>query len=309
MSSLVSVKGPSITVFWSAENRTRFPLELGCSPSPASITPALASSSLYLPMSARVCSLGIAPASLSSLAFTSTITRIVIPPLVCEVGAGPPGGSDPVEPSLYRYVERGQSKSTRMMPLDPKWCSPEVYWAKTLRLGAKMSSYTPHLCIWGCCTGAPTPARAGSASRWAFFRVWPHGGHATGALYVPQARHSVASPFVATYRRLVPYLLGPSVTEAYRQAEVLTQDFDHLRLEWRQGRVVVGNLGTAIYPYELGGGMSRVPARPNTPTQRYFPQTGQLLQGDFLHFWQTRGGLATFGAPISGIQHEGNGDG
>src|SRR5437588_7636425 len=133
-------------------------------------------------------------------------------------------------------------------------------------------------------------------------------GHATGALYVPQARHSVASPFVATYRRLVPYLLGQPVTEAYREAEVLTQDFDHLRLEWRQGRVVVGNLGAAIYPYELGGGMSRVPARPNTPTQRYFPQTGQLLQGDFLHFWQTRGGLATFGAPISGIQHEGNGD-
>ena len=195
------------------------------------------------------------------------------------------------------------------MPLDPKWCIPEVYWAKTLRLGAKMSSYTPHLCIWGCCTGAPTPARAGSASRWAFFRVWPHGGHATGALYVPQARHSVASPFVATYRRLVPYLLGPPVTEAYREAEVLTQDFDHLRLEWRQGRVVVGDLGAAIYPYELGDGMSRVPARPNTPTQRYFPQTGQLLQGDFLHFWQTRGGLATFGAPISGIQHEGNGDG
>src|ERR671926_16040 len=114
MSSLVSAKGPSITVFWSAENRTRFPLELGCSPSAASSTPALASSSLYLPISARICLLGIAPASLSSLAFTSTITRIVISPLGCEFGAGPPGGSDPVETSLYRYVERGHSKSTRI---------------------------------------------------------------------------------------------------------------------------------------------------------------------------------------------------
>jgi hypothetical protein len=130
--------------------------------------------------------------------------------------------------------------------------------------------------------------------------------HAPGALYVPQARHSVAFPFVATYRRLRlgPYLLGQPVTEAYREAEVLTQDFAHLRLEWRQGHVVVGNLGTAVYP-----AVSRVPARPNTPTRRYFPQTGQLLQGDFLHFWQTHGGLATFGAPISGIEHERNGDG
>src|SRR5437764_5409336 len=119
MRSWVSVKGPSITVFWSAENRTRFPLELGCSPSPASITPALASSSLYLPMSARICSLGIAPASLSSLAFTSTITRIVISPLGCIFGAGPPGGSDPVETSLCRYVEQGYSKSTRM-PRSPQ---------------------------------------------------------------------------------------------------------------------------------------------------------------------------------------------
>jgi hypothetical protein len=84
---------------------------------------------------------------------------------------------------------------------------------------------------------------------------------------------------------------------------------DHLRLEWRQGHVVVGDLGTAVYPYEPGFVVDRVPARPNTATQRYFPQTGHLLQGDFLRFWQTHGGLATFGAPISGILHEPNGDG
>jgi hypothetical protein len=133
--------------------------------------------------------------------------------------------------------------------------------------------------------------------------------HAPSALYVPQAHHSVAPPFVATYRRLGPYLLGSPVTEAYREAEVLTQDFAHLRLEWRQGHVVVGDLGTSVYPYEHLGEVSRVPARPNTPTQRYFAQTRQLLQGDFLQFWQTHGGLATFDAPISGIQHEDNGDG
>jgi hypothetical protein len=45
-SSLVSEKGPSMTVRLSPEKRTRAPLALGCRPSPASITPAFTSSSL-----------------------------------------------------------------------------------------------------------------------------------------------------------------------------------------------------------------------------------------------------------------------
>src|SRR2546423_804622 len=77
--------------------------------------------------------------------------------------------------------------------------------------------------------------------------------HAPGALYVPHARHSVAPPFVATYRRLGPYLLGQPVTEAYREAEVLTQDFEHLRLQVRQGHVVAAHLGGEVYPYESTG--------------------------------------------------------
>ena len=45
-SSWVSVNGPSVTVRVLPEKRTRTPRELGCKPSPASITPALTSSSL-----------------------------------------------------------------------------------------------------------------------------------------------------------------------------------------------------------------------------------------------------------------------
>ncbi len=45
-SSLVSANGPSMTDVLPPENRTRTPFELGCKPSPASITPALTSSSL-----------------------------------------------------------------------------------------------------------------------------------------------------------------------------------------------------------------------------------------------------------------------
>src|SRR4030095_14562013 len=72
ISSLVSLKGPSVTVRLLPENLTRAPLELGCRPSPASMTPALASSSLYLPISSRSFVSGITPASESLVALTIT---------------------------------------------------------------------------------------------------------------------------------------------------------------------------------------------------------------------------------------------
>ena len=54
ISSFVSANGPSMTVRFAPENLTRAPFELGWRPSPASITPALTSSSLNLPISARI---------------------------------------------------------------------------------------------------------------------------------------------------------------------------------------------------------------------------------------------------------------
>ena len=73
-----SSKGARIR--FSGEKRTRAPLELGCSPSPASITPAFTSSSLNFPMSARSFWLGMIPASESLVAFTMTMKRIVVSP-------------------------------------------------------------------------------------------------------------------------------------------------------------------------------------------------------------------------------------
>src|SRR5262249_39825499 len=76
-SSFVSANGPSMTLdLPSPSNFTRTPFELGCKPSPASITPAFASSSLNLPMSASSFSLGMMPASEFLSAFTITMNRI-----------------------------------------------------------------------------------------------------------------------------------------------------------------------------------------------------------------------------------------
>src|SRR5947208_11376591 len=76
ISSLVSVKGPSITRLLPPPNLTRPPLALECSPSPASITPAFTSSSLNLPISLRISRLGSTPASESLFALTITMTRM-----------------------------------------------------------------------------------------------------------------------------------------------------------------------------------------------------------------------------------------
>src|SRR5262245_13080576 len=76
ISSLASVNGPSMTVRWLPEKRTRLPFDEGCTPSPASITPALTSCSLYFPIASRILRSGMTPASESLFAFTITITRM-----------------------------------------------------------------------------------------------------------------------------------------------------------------------------------------------------------------------------------------
>src|SRR5262249_19182198 len=70
-------KGPSMTVVFPPENLMRAPLEVGCSPSPASMTPALTISSLNFPMSARIFWSGMIPASDSLFAGTMAMKRIV----------------------------------------------------------------------------------------------------------------------------------------------------------------------------------------------------------------------------------------
>src|ERR1700722_6471859 len=78
--SFVSANGPSVTVRFSPVNLTRAPFELACSPSPASITPALIRSWLNFPISERSSSLGRAPASEDLVALTITMNRIFVFP-------------------------------------------------------------------------------------------------------------------------------------------------------------------------------------------------------------------------------------
>src|SRR6478609_1241014 len=78
--------------------RTFAPLEVGCRPSPASITPDLTSSSLYFVIAPRISVLGISPASDSGLPGTRTMKRI--------------GASFWWIGWFYPHVEQGRPKST-----------------------------------------------------------------------------------------------------------------------------------------------------------------------------------------------------
>jgi hypothetical protein len=142
---------------------------------------------------------------------------------------------------------------------------------------------------------------------------------APGTLLVPARRHSVAAPFVATYRRLGLQVIGSPLTEAHEEGDTLIQVFAHLRLELRGGRVVVGALGRDVFLTQVYRGVSGDPALaayrgggggvstiPNSATARYFPSTHHTLRGDLLRFWQQHGGIAVFGAPISEVVRDEN---
>ena len=144
--------------------------------------------------------------------------------------------------------------------------------------------------------------------------------HAASALPAAATRHSVAAPFVATYRRLGLRTIGYPVTEAYREGGVLTQVFEHLQLELRGAAVTVAELGDevltirlmqgqdpALADYAYGGG-SVAPVA-SSATLRYFPQTRHTLRGDLLRFWQQHGGMAVLGAPLTEVISDTNGDG
>ena len=68
----------TMSAFLLPEMCRRLPFLLGCSPSPPSMTPALTSSSLNLPISVMVFSSGITPASDSFVALTIIMTFIAL---------------------------------------------------------------------------------------------------------------------------------------------------------------------------------------------------------------------------------------
>src|SRR5713101_2722305 len=99
------MKGPSVTVTFPPESRTRAPSAVGPSPPLPSIVPALVSSSASFAIASISC-LGGGPCF--SACLTIIMNRIVISPLGFEVGAGHPDGFDRLNPSSTYWSNEGQ---------------------------------------------------------------------------------------------------------------------------------------------------------------------------------------------------------
>ncbi|NLE76349.1 MAG: hypothetical protein GX605_06305 [Chloroflexi bacterium] len=120
--------------------------------------------------------------------------------------------------------------------------------------------------------------------------------------YFPQTGHAVSGAFLSFYRNHGALtLFGYPISEAYQvEGGAIIQWFQRARLEVYPGdsRVYMGNIGeewlnkTPKWPVS--------PPSPQPPVRsRHFPETGQVVSDEFLTFWETKGGAAVFGYPIS----------
>jgi hypothetical protein len=100
-------------------------------------------------------------------------------------------------------------------------------------------------------------------------------------------------------------VLGLPLTEALDEDGMVVQYLERVRLEWHpdvsddpRRQVLLTRLG-AIMTGARGLLFDRLESGQDTPTSVFFTQTGHNLSNAFLRYWQTHGGLAVFGYPIS----------
>ena len=114
---------------------------------------------------------------------------------------------------------------------------------------------------------------------------------------------SMFSTDVATASLNLPQLYGIPASEIGRisliafdpQGQPATAPSPNLSGDWLRISLA------PLYRYRLAvipRAVERAEARPGADSI-YFPQTGHNLQGDFLHYWQTQGGLGIYGYPVT----------
>jgi subtilisin family serine protease len=143
----------------------------------------------------------------------------------------------------------------------------------------------------------------------AFFKPLPPQDYGPGRLYFPETGHTLNGGFRAFWEENGGLaVFGFPISEEFREVNAsdgrtyTVQYFERNRFEYHPE-----NKGT---PYEVQLGLlgsqltagRTFPPGPPTPSSadaRYFPATGHTLSGDFLTYWESHGGLAIFGYPIS----------
>ena len=128
-----------------------------------------------------------------------------------------------------------------------------------------------------------------------------------GQISFPETGQTIRGPFLAAWqaRGGLP-IFGYPLTDAFWERLedgnwYRVQYFERARFEAHPENpapydVLLGQFGRALHAAD--------PAVPREPGARYFEETGHNLSGDFRTYWETRGGLAQFGFPISEVFNE-----
>jgi beta-N-acetylhexosaminidase len=130
------------------------------------------------------------------------------------------------------------------------------------------------------------------------------------SIYFPQTGHSLSHGFLRYWQQFggLP-IFGYPITEEYTdpQTHLVTQYFERARFEWHPGAwpshydVELGLLGVELAQKQ--GLTTSPPFKPieasNDANCTFYSATGHRLCFGFRDYWQSHGGLAIFGYPIS----------
>ncbi len=125
-------------------------------------------------------------------------------------------------------------------------------------------------------------------------------------IYFPQTGHYLSHGMLRYWQNFggLP-VFGYPISEEFVEKGVVVQYFQRARFEWHPGAwpshydILLGRLGVEL----TAGRQNEAPFRPITASNdancTFYAATGHRLCFGFRDFWNSHGGLATFGYPIS----------
>jgi hypothetical protein len=126
---------------------------------------------------------------------------------------------------------------------------------------------------------------------------------ANGSRYYAQTNHWVRGAFLDFFDRYGGVsIFGYPITEEFLEDGMTVQYFEKARFEWRPWNPDPYKVELTLLGYTIHGPADPPVASGNCPWQwgcRYFSETGHIVKGAFLSFFNSYGSLTVFGYPIT----------